>query len=306
MPNTIVYRPRLIDALISNGRIASYQSVFQPKNDVELVGAYLWNSHVTGAIYPLISTAEISLRNAIDASLSADLGSFWWSGARLICQSWRPAPQPHPTVLQDIKDNFVKATKIFITEQRRRYQRYSTDPHHPGVIAKTEFSTWELLLDQEFMGRGLIWPKHLGTVFAGIWTSQSAATFLTDARRLVATVREFRNRLFHHEPAWKGFGVITESDALRYLLEKIGRVESLIALIDPEKLNLLEKNGILRSARRACTADEIRRFQHLAQEHAISSISDLSTLVTRCDTDNTVLGATILGDQKPKFCVTPR
>lgn len=54
MPTTLQYRPILIDQLISNERINSYQSVFQPANDIELMGAYLWNAHVSGAIYPVI------------------------------------------------------------------------------------------------------------------------------------------------------------------------------------------------------------------------------------------------------------
>lgn len=67
-------------------------------------------------------------------------------------------------------------------------------------------------------------------------------------------MRDFRNRLFHHEPAWKRFGVHTEVDALQHLQEKISKIESLVALIQPENLRLLERNGLLRAARRACTS----------------------------------------------------
>jgi len=66
MPQTLQYRHVLIDTLISNERISSYQSVFQPVNDVELMGVYLWNTYVGGALYPLIGAVEVSLRNAID------------------------------------------------------------------------------------------------------------------------------------------------------------------------------------------------------------------------------------------------
>jgi len=50
MPQTLHYRPVLIDSLISNERINSYQCVFHPANDVELMGVYLWNAHVCGAL----------------------------------------------------------------------------------------------------------------------------------------------------------------------------------------------------------------------------------------------------------------
>ena len=38
MPRTLQYRPTLIDELISNERINSYQNVFQPASDIELMG----------------------------------------------------------------------------------------------------------------------------------------------------------------------------------------------------------------------------------------------------------------------------
>ena len=80
MPHTLQYRPVLIDVLHSNERVGSYQAVFHPTNDVELMGVYLWNAHVCGALYPLMGAVEVTLRNAIDQALAADLGRFWWAG----------------------------------------------------------------------------------------------------------------------------------------------------------------------------------------------------------------------------------
>jgi hypothetical protein len=178
-------------------------------------------------------------------------------------------------------------------------------PTHHGVMAKTEFSTWGFMLDHEFMGNGLIWPSRLGTVFAGTWPSTQASTMLTHVQDLVTTVRDFRNRLFHHEPAWKRFGVHTEADALQHLQEKIGKIESLVALIHPENLRLLERNGLLRAARRACTSHEIRRFQHLAQTHKINSMNKLQGLVDRCGTDDTILMAKLYLGRQRTFLVYP-
>ena len=72
MPYTLQYRPVLIDTLISNARIASYQTVFSPANDMELMGAYLERARLR-ALYPLMGAVEITLRNAIDQTLSASM-----------------------------------------------------------------------------------------------------------------------------------------------------------------------------------------------------------------------------------------
>ncbi len=291
MPHTLQYRPLLIEALISNERISSYQSVFLPNNDVELMGVYLWNMFVCGALYPLISAVEISLRNAIDQALVAELGRFWWAGGKLRYRSFAPDADAPRAVLA-VRENFAKATRSHASDLRRRHAvRGTVRPQHHSIIAKTDFSTWEFLLDAEFMGRGLIWPKHLSAVFRGPWPVHRAGAMLAHVHDLVATLRDFRNRLFHHEPAWKRYGVSSEADAMQVLREKIGKVESLLALIHPENLRLLQANGLLRDAHRACSSAEIRRFQHLAHAHQVTSLDVLAELATRCARDNEIVTA---------------
>jgi len=305
MPQTLQYRPVLIDSLISNERINSYKSVFHPANDVELMGVYLWNARVCGALYPLMGAVEITLRNAIDQTLVADLGRFWWAGGKLRYRSFaHGVDAPHP--VQAVRDNFAKATRNYAADQRRRHAvRGNVTPHHHGVIAKTEFSTWEFLLDAEFMGRGLIWPKHLSGVFRGLWPVRQAGAMLAHVHDLVATLRDFRNRLFHHEPAWKRYGVLTEADALQHLREKIAKAESLLALIHPESLRLLQANGLMQEAHRACRLDEIRHFQHLAQTHQINSLDVLAELVARSTQENSVLTARLHPEPQHRFLILP-
>lgn len=294
----------MIDILISNERINSYQSVCHPVNDVELMGVYLWNAHVCGAQYPLMGAVEITLRNAIDQALVADLGRFWWAGGKLRYRSFAPGVDaPHP--VQAVRDNFAKATRNYAAERRRHAVRGNVTPHHHGVIAKTEFSAWEFLLDAEFMGLWLIWPRHLSGVFCGLWPVHQAGVMLAHAHDLVATLRDFRNRLFHHEPSWKRYGVLTEADALQLLQEKIGKAEILLALIHPENLRLLQANGLLRDAYRACTSAEIRRFQHLAQVHQIDSLDVLAELVTRSTLENSVLTARMQPEPQQSFLILP-
>ncbi len=306
MPPILQYRPVLIDALISNERLSSYQSVFLPADDAGLVGVYLWNAHVCGALYPLMSSVEITLRNAVDQALVAGMGRFWWAGGKLRYRSFAAdADAPHR--VQAVRENFARATRTYGAEQRRRHAgRGNVAPHHAGVIAKTEFSTWEFVLDDEFMGRGLIWPKYLSAVFRGPWPARQAGVMLAHTRDLGATLREFRNRLFHHEPAWKRYGVLTEQDALLHLREKIGKAESLLALIHPESVRLLRANGLLQGAYRACTSEEIRRFQHQGRIHEVDSLSKLASLVDRSRGRNRTLQAAMPGGRRRRFLILPR
>jgi len=305
MPPFLQRSPTPLKVLISSERLSSYQSVFRPANDIELMGVYLWNAHVCGTLYPLIHMAEICLRNAIDQALVAELGTFWWSGARLRHRSYTHGATP-PHAVQAVQDNFIKATRRYIDEIRSRHRVHGhITPRHAGVLAKAELSTWEFLLDAEFMGRGLIWPKHMSAVFQGPWPTHRASTVLGHAHKLVTTLRHFRNRLFHHEPAWKRYGVHTESDALGHLRDKVSSIEALLTLIHPENPQTLRTNGLLQAAHRACTANEIRRFQNLTHTYQIHSLSALGELVDHCMLTNRVLTAKLHWRHSQQFLILP-
>ena len=265
MPRTLSYRPVLIDELITNERLNSYARVFRHSDDVELVGAYLWNAKVCSALYPLLTAAEVTLRNSIDTALSKNLGHFWWSRSKLHYQSFVPGSLKLPFVVEAIQSNFAKAAKQVKKDKKERYRDAKARPTHHEIIAKTEFSTWEFILDRdEFMGPKLIWPKHLGSVFRGQWSTTKASKLLSETKDLVKTTREFRNRVSHHEPVWKRYGVRSEADAIEHLHEKISRIMQLIALISPEKEQLIIRNGWLAYALNACSVDKLRRCQHIA------------------------------------------
>lgn len=118
------------------------------------MGVYLWNAHVCGALYPLMGAVEVTLRNAVDQALMADLGRFWWTGGKLRYPSFAPGVDG-PYAVQAVRDNFAKAIHPHLrgpsSAAAMRYAAASLRTMR-CVIAKMEFSTWEFLLDDEFMG----------------------------------------------------------------------------------------------------------------------------------------------------------
>lgn len=303
MPHTIVYRPRLIDSLITNDRLDSYANVFQHTNDAELLGAYLWNGHACSALYPLLGAVEIALRNAVDHALTNHLGRFWW---RIQTLHFKSFGDPEiPFVVKAIRDNFSSAASGVKREKKSRYGINSYTPSHNEIVAKTEFSTWEFIFDREFLAPNLIWPTCLGSVLTGTWPSTKAKTTLSHTKDLVRTVREFRNRVFHHEPAWKKFGVLTEQDAIDHLHEKIGKIEELLALVSPEKFKLLERNRLIANAYRACSISELHRYQRKASCVNIKSMSKLAAAVKSSHLQDRNTEITIFRKGKVSFLISP-
>lgn len=292
VPHTLPYRPLLIDKLITAARIKSYETVFGTHDDLELVGAYLWNSAVAATFLPVLSAAEITLRNAVDAALRPALGEFWWRTNTLHFRSFSVGG-PVPDDVKGLRENFAAATKTVKRDRRERYGRIAYAPTHHDVIAKTNFSTWEYILSGEFAGDNLIWPKHLGKVFAGTWPFSKARKTLTHARSLVSNLRNFRNRLSHHEPLWKTSSVDSSQSAMKYLNEKIASAEALLNLVHPASLELLQKNGILPALRRTCREEELRRYQHASVEHRIVNLRDLEQVVMESVSENLTVHARV-------------
>lgn len=298
MPHTVQYRPVLIDQLISNHRIASYSKVFATTSDTELVGAYLWNSHVCASLYPLLSAVEITLRNAIDAALTADLGKFWWKTGTLQYKSFGSGAVKVPQSVQYLTNNFRSAFNIARREKNKRPGATGA-PAHQEIVSQTEFSTWEFVLDSEYMGNNLIWPKNLGQVFRGTWPT--SANMLQHCKDRVSLVRNFRNRVFHHEPAWKRFNVNDEHQAVAHLHEKISKITELISWISPEKIDLLEKSGVIRTAYRACSIAEIERFKYQSKTSRVNSMVKLIKVAEAASAGNEVMKIAVYGKRKAVY-----
>lgn len=259
MPFTVPLHPEIIPVTVTRERLKSYLSVFQHSSQHQLMACYVWNSHVCSALHPLLSAAEITLRNSVDKALVYDpkLSTFWWSGSKLRYRSYSGGT-PIPDVVQKIRDNFSKATNAARRDKQLRYG-ITAWPKHDDVIAKTDFSTWEWIFDQEFLGPGLIWQSKLGKVLKGPWPATSVNATLTEVARLIKIVREFRNRLSHHEPVWKRSGIHTEVEAIAHLQEKIDNIVQLVQLVSPNQLDLLVKNKFVSHARMICSIDELNR-----------------------------------------------
>lgn len=311
MPNTVIYRPVLIDELITAERLNSYINVFPHQSDAEIVGAYLWNTAVCAAFAPVMQMAEVSLRNAIDTALSASASPsgppnrFWWRGGRLAYKSY-VANAPEPDVVVKIRQNFQRAHSSVIMEKRKRYRvRGHIHPTHHELVAKTDFSTWEFIFDHEFMAPGLFWPQHLSKVFRGPWGHQTPSQLLVHVVGLVRAVRQLRNRMSHHEPLWKAAGVSSEQAAINYVKDKLKQMLDLIELVFPENIKLLERAMLLGQAERICSIPELERFKLKTKRHNVKSRAKFEKIAASCHGQNRIAWVKVYRNKGMSFFIVP-
>ncbi len=148
MPDSVAYQPDLMDRIFTQKRMYSYQRVFGRLTDREMVGIYIWNQTLGGELYPLLSAAEITLRNAIDSAFIAFAGPRWWRGVKY--KSYAPvAGHVPPFEVKAMKENFVRAADYARKEKYFRYHKPNHAPTHEEVVASTDFSTWQFAMSDE-------------------------------------------------------------------------------------------------------------------------------------------------------------
>lgn len=254
------YKAQTIYQLISSKRLYSYKQIFNPQNDEELLGGYLWNLYISSLFFKVSNLVEITLRNSINNALTKDLGEIWWAKSKLHYKSYISSQHPVPENVKKLRDGFVSARNQAKREKENRYGAVNYIPTHEEIISNTKFQIWELILDDEFVGNRLIWNKNLGKVFKGAWPNNSANDLLISLRQEINNIRLFRNRIAHHEPLWKAHNINTMEDAIEYLHKKLSSMEKVLGYISPEKIQFIEEKGLLQELRNALTVNSINYY----------------------------------------------
>lgn len=82
------------------------------------------------------------------------------------------------------------------------------------------------------------WQYELNNIFPGREKHSVSAIFSSLKR-----VNFYRNRLYHHEPVWKGAKVKNINSAIESLVREYSKILDIIKLLSPEKLRYMLEIG---------------------------------------------------------------
>lgn len=142
---------------------------------------YIANIMISQAFYPILSTIEITLRNAIDTTFKNLLGENWLEQEYL-----------NNNILHQQDYNKFKISYEKIQDKYK-------DKYTPGkVIAELHFGFWTTLCSKRYNAR--IWTKK--GFFKGVFENypKSKQQQIHDIAVKLNKIRNFRNRIFHYEP----------------------------------------------------------------------------------------------------------
>jgi hypothetical protein len=160
-----------------------------------LLGRHLRNQALSEALYPVLQTLELTLRNSIDAAMEAAFpesafGQPWLSSTSLVL-----APRDQKQV--ETAETWLLSSHKPVTRHRivaglslgfwtglftRKYEISNSSSYHPSPGVQTA-----------------LWPRHLRATFPHL-----PKRFLTrdHVYRMLSPLANLRNAVCHHRPIW--------------------------------------------------------------------------------------------------------
>ena len=134
---------------------------------------YVWNAHVSAAVFETVHHVEVLLRNTIDAQFAPVIAT----------------AQPSATWLED--PAILNAdSRRRVRETIERIGKEGKAPTRGRVVAGLSFGFWRALFDRKYHQ---LWIDHLHRAFP------HGSGDRTEVARLMSKLVPFRNRLAHHE-----------------------------------------------------------------------------------------------------------
>lgn len=155
---------------LSPSRLDSYGE--DGAEEVIVLARYLLNSALSEALYPLLQSLEICLRNEIDRVVSDEYGADWIMDP--------------PPFLNRKEIRQINRAKINLRKSKTPLSRDT-------LIAEMSFGFWTTLLDVRY--ERALWQKLLGKLFRQMPKSERTRKKLSGRFN---RIRKLRNRIFHH------------------------------------------------------------------------------------------------------------
>ena len=171
-----------ICSALSSDRLDSYLKTAAPANDERAaLDLYVWNAELSGSLFWPLHAVEVGIRNAMHEQMSQIFGT----------PAWYSQPAFKRTAVLLLGDVFDAANRLVRDNK-------SVDPPH--MVAAFHFGFWTQLLKpgpdgnytRHFWNAGLYkaFPNYPG----------HAKSDSGKIRSQVMALKDFRNRVAHHEP----------------------------------------------------------------------------------------------------------
>lgn len=200
----------MVTNIISQERLTKYLTAagYDTQRALDLYG---WNIQISEAFFPVLSASEVCLRNTVSARLLVLYGPNWWNDSSFLTQI-----RNGKRIVKTARDKLK--TKGPVTSGR--------------MTAELNFGFWS----------NMLLPRHEHVFWSDLHNSFNdlpATVTYPDLYKRCDDVREFRNRVFHHEPILE-----------RNISQEYSQIMELITWLSPEKARWIKKYSRVMSVSR--------------------------------------------------------
>lgn len=285
-----------VEAALSASRLGSYHSLVGATAVDSAVGAYIWGLELNAALSPLLSMVEVVLRNSIHSSASAHFSTPRWyqsvlknegdvqfplkaaADATLAQRNYRKGIPPYDkrkvwvgTQQKDLK-HWRSQSEARLDEIVTRLKQDGKPQTPDQIVAHSMFGFWLGVLGPTF-------ESHTDPL--SLWPNCLSATFPNDpnmtrarAHQLLVRIKDLRNRVSHHEPAWRLANPLTPAGVNATLTVRVAEMRELLNAMAPDVNQLLSNVGLFDRLSWLLDPQTIAAF---AGQHTIAAV-DLRAL----------------------------
>lgn len=232
---------------LSSDKLDTYSQVLDCKSDSELIAVYMAMQSIMSNFFPLVQLLEVTLRNSIHQVASDRFKDDEWF--KRIPSTNESKKQVDFALQQCLEDIGVKYT--------------SND-----LISRLPFGFWVHMLHKRYNNprenECNLWQTQLDKCFPN---ARAKGISLNTMFQKLGSLNKFRNRLFHHEPAWKGKSTKNRADAINYLHAMYQEHLEVINLMSASKRELIEILGFVESFNNECDIRRLDRFTLLLNDN---------------------------------------
>lgn len=174
-----------VQGALSKQRLAGYGATGGAVPPAALAN-YFWNVALCEALYPSLHCIEVTLRNSIHHAAEMSFGNpMWFAMSTPVLVANRNGYPAEEQLVQETMLKLLNGGRI---------------PTAGDVVATLDFGFWTALFKAEY--DQILWRRKgfMGAVFPNQPTVRNLRGFMAGR---INGIRQFRNRVFHHEPIWR-------------------------------------------------------------------------------------------------------
>lgn len=236
---------------LSTEKLETYRQVLSCKSDSELIAVYMAMQGIMSHFFTVVQLLEVTLRNAIHNSATIQFKDDEW---------FKSIP-----VSEQSKKQVSFAEQQCLEEVGARYS--SND-----LVSRLPFGFWVHMLSKNYnnprVKESNLWQFKLNECFPN---AREKKVSLNTLFQKLGTLNRFRNRLFHHEPAWKGRNTKNREDSISYLLKMYNEHLDIIYLLSSSKRELVNMLGFEDKFIAECNIANLDMFVTLLSPKGVES-----------------------------------